>query len=170
MFSPEQAKGLAMFFVDGLQREYVTTQKVLAAVPADKMDFKLGDKGKTAAELMWHLVSSDIWFAESIVAGSFSGGEEGGAAPATGAEMIARYEAIPGLLEKAAALSPEHLATPVSFYGVFNLPCALYLNFMNSHSIHHRGQLSTYLRAMNAHVPSIYGGSADEPFQPGPTA
>jgi uncharacterized damage-inducible protein DinB len=30
--------------------------------------------------------------------------------------------------------------------------------------IHHRGQLSTYVRALNAHVPSIYGGSADEPF------
>jgi uncharacterized damage-inducible protein DinB len=36
---------------------------------------------------------------------------------------------------------------------------------LNNHCIHHRGQLSTYIRAMNAHVPSIYGGSADEPFQ-----
>jgi uncharacterized damage-inducible protein DinB len=33
-----------------------------------------------------------------------------------------------------------------------------------SHSIHHRGQLSAYLRPMGAKVPSIYGGSADEPF------
>ena len=34
-----------------------------------------------------------------------------------------------------------------------------------SHTIHHRGQLSTYLRPMGAKVPSIYGGSADEPFE-----
>ena len=35
---------------------------------------------------------------------------------------------------------------------------------MNNHSIHHRGQLSTYLRAMGGKCPSIYGGSADEPM------
>ena len=32
-------------------------------------------------------------------------------------------------------------------------------------SVHHRGQLSTYLRPMGSKVPSIYGGSADEPVQ-----
>jgi uncharacterized damage-inducible protein DinB len=45
------------------------------------------------------------------------------------------------------------------------MPAVTYLGFMNSHSIHHRGQLSVYLRPMGAKVPSIYGGSADEPFQ-----
>jgi uncharacterized damage-inducible protein DinB len=34
-----------------------------------------------------------------------------------------------------------------------------------NHGIHHRGQLMTYLRPMGSKVPSIYGGSADEPFQ-----
>ena len=61
-------------------------------------------------------------------------------------------------------MSGEQLAKQVSFFGVYNLPCVMYLNFWNVHSVHHRGQLSTYLRAMNARVPSIYGGSADEPF------
>jgi uncharacterized damage-inducible protein DinB len=41
-----------------------------------------------------------------------------------------------------------------------------YLGFLNNHMIHHRGQLSTYLRPMGAKVPSIYGGSYDEPFMP----
>jgi uncharacterized damage-inducible protein DinB len=36
---------------------------------------------------------------------------------------------------------------------------------MNNHSIHHRGQLATYLRPMGAKVPRIYGGSADEPME-----
>jgi len=53
----------------------------------------------------------------------------------------------------------------VSFFNVFNLPAVLYMDFWIKHTVHHRGQLSTYLRAMNAHVPGIYGGSADEPFQ-----
>jgi uncharacterized damage-inducible protein DinB len=41
-----------------------------------------------------------------------------------------------------------------------------YLGFMNNHSVHHRGALATYLRPMGAKIPSIYGGSYDEPFQP----
>ena len=49
--------------------------------------------------------------------------------------------------------------------GVFNLPAALYLGFLNNHSIHHRGELATYLRPMGSKVPAIYGGSFDEPFQ-----
>jgi uncharacterized damage-inducible protein DinB len=48
---------------------------------------------------------------------------------------------------------------------VFNLPAAFYLGFLNNHSIHHRGELATYLRPMGSKVPQIYGGSYDEPFQ-----
>jgi uncharacterized damage-inducible protein DinB len=47
---------------------------------------------------------------------------------------------------------------------VFNLPLVLYMDFWIKHTVHHRGQLSMQLRAMNARVPDIYGGSADEPF------
>jgi uncharacterized damage-inducible protein DinB len=46
----------------------------------------------------------------------------------------------------------------------------LYLDVWMHHTIHHRGQLSTYLRAMNARVPDIYGGSADEQFEMPATA
>src|SRR6266496_1657340 len=65
-----------------------------------------------------------------------------------------------------AEMSAEQLLTPVEFFGVFNLPAALYLGFLNNHSIHHRGELTTYLRPMGSKVPSIYGGSYDEPFMP----
>ena len=60
---------------------------------------------------------------------------------------------------------PAQLLTPVDFLGVFNMPAAFYLAFLNNHSIHHRGELATYLRPMGAKVPSIYGGSYDEPFK-----
>jgi uncharacterized damage-inducible protein DinB len=62
-------------------------------------------------------------------------------------------------------MSPAQLATPIEFFGVFNLPAAFYLQFLNNHSIHHRGELATYLRPMGSKVPQIYGGSYDEPFQ-----
>jgi uncharacterized damage-inducible protein DinB len=63
------------------------------------------------------------------------------------------------------AMTPEQLSTPVDFAGVFTLPVYMYLEFAKSHSIHHRGALAVYLRPMGAKVPSIYGGSYDEPWQ-----
>ena len=63
------------------------------------------------------------------------------------------------------ALSPQQPLTPVDFAGLFKFPAVFYLAFLNNHSIHHRGALATYLRPMGAKVPSIYGGSYDEPFE-----
>ena len=53
---------------------------------------------------------------------------------------------------------------PIPLFGM-EMPAVTYLNFLNLHSSHHRGQLSAYLRPMGAKVPAIYGGSADEPMQ-----
>jgi len=47
-------------------------------------------------------------------------------------------------------MSAEQLLTPIEFFGVFNLPAVLYLGFLNNHSIHHRGELATYLRPMGS--------------------
>ena len=59
--------------------------------------------------------------------------------------------------DRVRALSAAQLLTPIEFFGVFNLPAAFYLGFLNNHSIHHRGELATYLRPMGSKVPSIYG-------------
>jgi uncharacterized damage-inducible protein DinB len=69
-------------------------------------------------------------------------------------------------VDRIRALKAEQLATPIDFFGAFNLPAAFYLGFLNNHSIHHRGQLAVYLRPMGAKCPSIYGGSYDEPWVP----
>jgi uncharacterized damage-inducible protein DinB len=61
-------------------------------------------------------------------------------------------------------LSDEDLATHVDFIGLRKDPAVAYLNIAIRHSVHHRGQLSTYLRLMGARVPAIYVESADEPF------
>jgi uncharacterized damage-inducible protein DinB len=49
----------------------------------------------------------------------------------------------------------------VDFRGMFQMPAVGFLQLATSHSIHHRGQLSVYLRPMGAKVPSIYGESYD---------
>jgi uncharacterized damage-inducible protein DinB len=166
MFSPDQALGIARVFLQSIEEEAKTTRKVLAAVPENQLDFKLGDKGRTARELLWHIVESEVWFGESIAAGSFAWEGPGTPAETTVAGMVAHYDReLPKSLSKVKALSGEDLVKTVDFFGAFKLPVVMYMNFWLVHTVHHRGQLSTYLRAMNAHVPSIYGGSADEPFQ-----
>jgi uncharacterized damage-inducible protein DinB len=165
MIAPEQAKPMAAMMLDGLGREYVITRKVIAAVPQEQIGFKLGEKGMTAGALVWHIVTSEIWFAQSVIDGKF-GEEQPPAEPATIAEMLKVYdETVPALTKKVGELSAEQLTKPLNFFNAFNMPAVMYLGFWNSHSIHHRGYLAAYLRAMNAHVPSIYGGSADEPFE-----
>jgi uncharacterized damage-inducible protein DinB len=87
--------------------------------------------------------------------------------PKTVAELVDWYDAnFKRNADRIWALSGEQLMTPVNFMGAFNMPVVFYLGFLNNHSIHHRGQLATYLRPMGAKVPSIYGGSFDQPFQP----
>src|ERR1035438_2727644 len=83
MFTPDQAKGLSMVFLQSLGNEVPTTRRGLAAVPEAQLDFKLGEKGRTTRELMWHIVHSEKWFGEGVAAGSFQGGGADGTAPAT---------------------------------------------------------------------------------------
>jgi uncharacterized damage-inducible protein DinB len=68
-------------------------------------------------------------------------------------------------LEQVKAMTPEQLATEVDFFGVMKMPAVGLLSMALRHSIHHRGQLSSYLRAMGGKVPGIYGPSADEPSE-----
>ena len=63
--------------------------------------------------------------------------------------------------EKLTKLSQEQLVKIVDFRGLFQLPAVMYLEFVLHHSIHHRGQLSMYLRPMGAKVPAMYGESYD---------
>ena len=70
-------------------------------------------------------------------------------------------ERLPGLLERLKAVPGDALAKPMDFRGLITLPAVAFLRVGLSHSVHHRGQLSMYLRPMGAGVPSIYGESYD---------
>lgn len=162
--TPEQAVVIFDFLLPQIETETKTTRKLLAAVPCDKgSDYSPAGKCKTTNQLVSHLVRTDIWFLKSMARGEFA------AEPmedfATPAEALAYYDAeLPGAIAALKNLTPEQLAKPVQFFAWTN-PNATYALFMLKHSIHHRGQLSAYLRPIGAKVPAIYGGSADEPFE-----
>ncbi len=152
--TPEEARGLAGYLFQTLDTEFAITRKLLAAVPADQLNFKLGEKGRTTAELMWHMVQSDCGFAEGIASRKLDSFPEEGATPKTAAEIVVAFDRdVLPTFEKVKSLTAEQLATPVNFMNFATLPVVIYLGWWANHMIHHRGQLSTYLRAMNAHVP-----------------
>jgi uncharacterized damage-inducible protein DinB len=163
--SPEAAVGMRDGTLRGLSNEMQLTKKVIAAIPEDKKDYRPDPKARTAWELAWHLASCDVQMTDEIADQKFSM-EPRFKEPNTVAELVEWYDAnFKRAINRVQAMTPEQLATPVDFYGAFNFPAVMYLGFVNNHSIHHRGQLSVYLRPMGSKVPSIYGGSADEPWK-----
>jgi uncharacterized damage-inducible protein DinB len=156
----ETAKGLAEYLLPQLQHEYVTTCKVLAAVPADQSGYKPSEKCMTGLELAGHIAMAEVFFLRGVSAGAFEWKQVEFKTPE---EVLAYYiDTVPGLLAAAAALPAEKLAQNIEV-AVWNQPAVAYLSLCMSHGIHHRGQLSSYLRPMGAKVPSIYGASGDEP-------
>ena len=160
--TPEQASTVAAFLIPQIEQEIKTTARVLAAVPDDKKDYTPDPKSMMAGTLAEHLLGADMWFLESIVNGSFGAHPE--EKKRTSAELSAEYASRgTELLAKIKELSGEHLAKDLTFH-TWTAPTVTFLEVMHKHSVHHRGQLSAYLRPMGAKVPSIYGGSADEPL------
>jgi uncharacterized damage-inducible protein DinB len=164
--TPEQAAFLLPVFLNTLRKEYPTTLRVLQAVPADKGDYRPAPDSRSALELSWHLASADIWFLDGFLAGKFEMEDDTMPADFTSAaDIAATYEeSMPAKIDKVEKLPAEFWATPLPFFGIYNLPAVMYLQFMLNHSIHHRGQLTAYLRPMGAKVPNVYGGSFDEPM------
>jgi uncharacterized damage-inducible protein DinB len=164
MLTADQAYGLAQFLIPRLEDEAKATARILAAVPDDKADYKPHEKNMSAGELVSHIAFVEMWFIDGIAKGKFERPDDTASLAMKPSQIAAVYkEKMPALLERLKTLTGEQLAKQIEFYS-FNLPGAAYLNFAQVHSIHHRGQLSVYLRPMGAKVPSIYGGSADEPM------
>ena len=159
--TPDQAKAVAASVGQQLQNEWMTTYKVLKAVPEANRDYKPETNSRSAWELATHLAGADVWFLDSILAGQFNNPGEG--APAPTVEGLADWykNSFPERLEKVLALDGARLTQTIDFFGM-KMPAVQYMVFTLAHMVHHRGQLSTYLRPMGGKVPSIYGGSFDE--------
>jgi uncharacterized damage-inducible protein DinB len=109
---------------------------------------------------------SQVWFLNSIADRNFNWtGEEKEPAPTIAGLVKWREEELKKAVDRVRAMTTEQLLTPVDFFGIMKAPAVMYLQFDQDHSVHHRGQLSVYLRPMGAKVPDIYGGSFDEPFK-----
>jgi uncharacterized damage-inducible protein DinB len=166
--TPDQAVFLLNVFLPSLRKESETTLRVIRAVPADQGNYRPHANSRSALELVWHTASADIWFLDGFLAGHFEMDDDTMPADFSNPEEIALWyeENFGPKLEEVQKLSGAFWATPLPFFGIFNHPAVLYLQFMLNHTIHHRGQLCAYLRPMGAKVPNIYGGSFDEPMEP----
>lgn len=146
-----------------LAAEHPVTKRVIAAIPSDKVDYRPDAVAKTAIELAWHIVSAEVRFLEAVAAGIFD------LTPRPRPESIRTADDVnewysrqwEAKVEAVRQLNGEQLVKRIDFRGLFQFPAVVYVQVAVNHSIHHRGQLSMYLRPMGARVPSIYGESYD---------
>jgi uncharacterized damage-inducible protein DinB len=161
---PLEAKAIGDFLIADFEHEMETTLKVLAAVPASHLDYRPDPKTSSGLDLIRHLPLVDAWLLNSIANGSFDAPAENPVSCGieTPEQAIACYkERVGAALERIRSLSPEQMAGIIDFFGLMQLPAVNLLQLAIKHSIHHRGQLSTYLRPMGGKVPNIYGSSGD---------
>jgi uncharacterized damage-inducible protein DinB len=159
----EDAKVLLRAGLPSLTAEHQITERVIAAIPADKVDYRPDDIVRSAIDLAWHIVSAEDRFVRAVLDGAFD------LTPVprpdsirTPGEVNRWYaDRFPKNIERLKQLSGDQLTKIVDFRGIFQFPAVVYLQVALSHTIHHRGQLSMYLRPMGAKVPSIYGESYD---------
>lgn len=166
--SPTDCKTAAAFYIGDLEGEIPTTIRVLESVVESGQDYQPDEKSKTGIELARHIVLEDAWLLECTLDGQMKPPPDQSPAPGlmTGPECANSYRnTLPPLVEKVKAMSPDDLAKEIDFFGMMTLPAVSLVAMSVRHSAHHRGQLSSYLRAMGGKVPSIYGPSADEPME-----
>ncbi|HZP46980.1 MAG TPA: DinB family protein [Vicinamibacterales bacterium] len=161
--TPDNVTVVLQTLLPGLDREHQTTKRVIEAIPDAKVDYSPDGIAKSAIELAWHIVTAENRFLEAVINGAFDLNpwprpDSVKTAEAVNTWYAERYARNTAQLQ---ALSPEKLVKIVDFRGMMQLPAVAYVDFALRHSIHHRGQLSMYLRPMGAKVPSIYGESYD---------
>lgn len=160
----EQAYALVENVLLGnIKTESRTTKTIIAAVPPTNLDYRPDPYAKTANELLRHIAIADNFFLEAVINGVFNPQSvsipEELKAPADIADWYERTYA--KNFAALAKLPPEKLIKMVDFRGLFQKPAYTFIQLGLLHTIHHRGQLSTYLRPMGSKVPAIYGESYD---------
>ena len=152
-------------FLKFWEREAPATRKVISRIPEDKCDYKPEPKSRTALEIAWLIVMEEKVLAEGLEKGTVEWQDF--PAPATVEEILATYDRNhDDLTRRLHALDHSVWEKEFKFvYGEYEISRGTGYHFgweFLFDSVHHRGQLSTYLRPMGSTVPSIYGPSADE--------
>ena len=155
-------------FLQAWEREFQTTLKILKAYHADRLDLKPAEKSKSARELAW-VFTGEQGIVDMVLKGKIDFSGPMPPAPKTMDEIIAAYQdAVKRNMERVKSMSEADYNSMIGWFVAPKTPgnvrrADVLWTTLND-MIHHRGQLSVYLRLAGAKVPSIYGPSADEPW------
>jgi len=140
--------------------ESKTTRKVLAKIP-EGSDYRPDPKSRTAREIAWQIVCE-----EKMIIDALENGKADWAPPPVPSsidEVVQTYEKQSEEIAKRwKALPADRWDGTLEFFGSERPASPMAWSFLFD-IVHHRGQISTYLRPMGSTVPQIYGPSGDEP-------
>jgi uncharacterized damage-inducible protein DinB len=165
-----------MAITDALLPEYdhemATTRRLLERVPEAEFGWKPHEKSMTFGELAAHLANILRWCGSVLDAAEFDLAtvtDDARPRPPSSREALLKdFDAtVAAARASLATRTDAELLTPWTLrqgsYEIFTLPrISAVRSFVMNHSIHHRGQLSVYLRLRNVPLPPIYGPTADE--------
>jgi uncharacterized damage-inducible protein DinB len=155
------------FFITRRKAERPAFIRVLKAIPAGKSDYRPDPKSRTATELAWLLAVEEAALLRLIDTGVAEWKESAPTVPldAIVAEFERNSAEVNSRLEQLDEAAWEKKVRFIMSGGAWEDALSQMVWGFLFDAIHHRGQLSTYLRPMGGKVPSIYGPSADDPGQ-----
>jgi len=157
---PETTMDEKSLFTKFWTDESKTTRKVLARIP-DGSDYRPDAKSRTAQEIAWQIVCEEKMIIDALESGKAEWAPP--PVPATMKEVLEAYEKqSAGMSERWETLPAARWDGSLEFFGGQRPAAAMAWSFLFD-IVHHRGQISTYLRPMGSTVPQIYGPSGDEP-------
>ena len=154
------------FHLQCRKNETLAFHRVLNALPHEKWDYSPHEKSQTASKIIWTLIGEANACSELIDKGEFTFGQPPALPPP---HMMEAFEkAWETLLHKVEKMDDATWDKKGRFMlqGQVRMeqPIGAFLWLFLFDAIHHRGQLSTYIRPMGGKVPSIYGPSGDDPM------
>ena len=147
-------------FTNFWDHETQTTRKVLSRIP-EGSDYRPDPKSRTAREIAWQIVCEEKMIIDALESGKAEWNPP--PMPATMKEVLDAYEQQAArMVERWRALPAERWNGQLEFFGTQRPASPMAWSFLFD-IVHHRGQITTYLRPMGSKVPQIYGPSFDEP-------
>ena len=140
--------------------ESKTTRNVLARIP-EGSSYRPDPKSRTAHEIAWQIVCEERMIIEALESGTAEWAPP--PLPATMKEVLEAYEQQSAdMADRWRELPAARWGGALEFFGSQRPASPMAWSFLFD-IVHHRGQISTYLRPMGSTVPQIYGPSGDEP-------
>jgi uncharacterized damage-inducible protein DinB len=140
--------------------ESETTRKVLSRIP-EGSDYRPDPKSRTAHEIAWQIVCEEKMIIDALETGKAEWAPP--PLPSTMKEVLDAYATqSDAMTTRWKSLPKEKWEGTLDFFGGDRPASPMAWSFLFD-IVHHRGQISTYLRPMGSKVPQIYGPSGDEP-------